>query len=82
IQVYDPEYYVQFSVPEAPQVSGPVECEIRQRPGDPYAAADAYAGAVADALKDDSSGLSEEMLIVDIGSVGADEMRIQCEPAS
>ncbi|WP_410217891.1 DUF1007 family protein [Paracoccus sp. (in: a-proteobacteria)] len=81
IQVYDPEYYVQFSVPQPPRING-ADCQVRQRPGDPYAAADAYASAVADALAEEDGSLSEEMLIVDIGPTGADEMRIQCEPAS
>lgn len=81
IQVYDPEYYVQFSLPDAPVVNGGRDCRIRQRPGDPYAAADAYAQAVAAALEEDDSGMTEEMLMVDIGPAGADEVRIQCGTA-
>lgn len=81
IQVYDPEYYVQFSLPEAPAVNGGHDCQVRQRPGDPYAAADAYAQAVATALEDDDTGMTEEMLMVDIGPAGADEIRIQCGAA-
>nr|WP_318272584.1 DUF1007 family protein [Paracoccus saliphilus] len=81
IQVYDPEYYVQFSLPDPPVTNGGRNCQIRQRPGDPYAAADAYAQAVAAALEDDDTGMTEEMLMVDIGGAGADEVRIQCGTA-
>ena len=42
IQVYDPEYYVQFSIPEPPAIARD-DCAVDLRMGDPYAAADAYA---------------------------------------
>lgn len=81
IQVYDPEYYVQFSLPEPPTIAG-AECAVDLRIGDPYAAADAYAQAVKAALDEgDNSSVDQELLIVDIGAVGADEARVTCASA-
>ena len=80
VQVYDPEYYVQFSIPEPPAITG-AECRADLRMGDPFAAADAYAAAVAEALGEGAENSPEqEMLVVDIGSVGADEVRVHCGP--
>lgn len=80
VQVYDPEYYVQFSIPEPPAITG-AECRADLRMGDPFAAADAYARAVAEALGEGAETSPEqEMLVVDIGSVGADEVRVHCGP--
>lgn len=84
IRVYDPEFYVDFSVPSAPATRGRDDCQVALRPGDSYAAADAYANALRDALARELarySGMTEEMLTVDIGSVGAPEMRVQCGAA-
>ena len=82
VQVYDPEYYVQFSLPEPPAIQG-AECRVDLRMGDPYAAADAYARAVADALEEDQdASVDQELLIVDIGATGADEARIACGPGA
>lgn len=77
VQVYDPEYYVQFAIPAPPLIRG-AECAVDQRVGDPFATADAYARAVAEGLAETDGALSEEMLVVDIGAVGADELRISC----
>ncbi|WP_282603739.1 DUF1007 family protein [Paracoccus sp. PARArs4] len=77
IEVYDPEYYVQFSITEDAAVTG-ADCATRLLPGDPYAAADAYARAVADALAEDDAA-SAEMLAVDIGATGADALLVECE---
>ena len=78
IQVYDPEYYVQFSMPSAPVITGRSPCRMVQQTGDPAAAAKAYDAAVEAALADDDSA-EAEMLAVDIGNVGADQVRITCE---
>ncbi|WP_265501676.1 DUF1007 family protein [Paracoccus beibuensis] len=78
IQVYDPEYYVQFSVPQLPRIHGAAGCDLRAREGDPFAAADAYARAVADSLAEGEDASAAEILEVDIGSVGADEIRVTC----
>lgn len=77
IQVYDPEYYVQFSMPEAPAITGRDDCRIDLQSGDPAAAAAAYDKAVSDALDDDSTAQAE-MLTVDIGDAGADQVRVVC----
>ncbi|RJK99224.1 DUF1007 family protein [Paracoccus aestuarii] len=81
VQVYDPEFYVQFAIPDTPVIQG-ADCAADLRPGDPFASADAYARAVADAL---DSGIAteaeQEMLVVDIGSIGADAVHVQCEGA-
>ncbi|MBU2958673.1 DUF1007 family protein [Paracoccus sp. 1_MG-2023] len=76
-QVYDPEYYVQFALMENPAIEG-AECSTRLLTGDPYAAADAYARAVAEALEEDDD-TATEMLSVDIGATGADELRLDCQ---
>ena len=81
IQVYDPEFYVDFSVPQPPVTFGRPDCRVDLRPGDSYAAADAYAAALREALARElaaASLLHEEMVTVDIGSVGAPEMRVAC----
>lgn len=78
LQVYDPEYYVQFGIPDLPQVQGRAGCDMTARIGDPYAAADAYARAVADALAEDDAAASAEVLSVDIGDAGADAIRVTC----
>ena len=79
IQVYDPEYYVQFTLLDDPRITG-ATCETRLTPGDPYAAADAYAAAVAAALEEDATA-DAEVVAVDIGATGADEMRVTCAAA-
>ncbi|MFN3273721.1 MAG: DUF1007 family protein [Paracoccus sp. (in: a-proteobacteria)] len=81
IQVYDPEFYVDFTVPQPPVVRGRADCRAELRPGDSYAAADAYAAALRDALRRELSALEardEEMVEVNIGAVGADEIRVGC----
>ncbi|OJH45322.1 DUF1007 family protein [Paracoccus sp. SM22M-07] len=77
IQVYDPEYYVQFSMPDAPLITGRAPCRMTQQTGDPQAAAKAYDDAVEAALAQ-VDGTQPEMLTVDIGNVGADQVRIDC----
>lgn len=82
VEVYDPEFYVDFSMPAAPVIRGRSDCGLDYRPGDSYAAADAYAAALRDALRRELGALAdegaEEMVRVDIGSVGADEVRVRC----
>ncbi|MEE2862025.1 MAG: DUF1007 family protein [Pseudomonadota bacterium] len=82
IQVYDPEYYVQFSLPHLPQIRGMNGCDMKARLGDPVAAAEAYSRAVADSLAAGEDASAAEMLEIDIGAVGADEVRIACGGAS
>lgn len=86
VEVYDPEFYVDFSVPAAPAIRGRADCRADFRPGDSYAAADAYAAALRDALRRELGAMAdagaEEMVRVDIGSVGADEVRVSCAGAS
>ena len=50
---------------------------MTQQTGDPQAAAKAYDDAVEAALAQDDS-TQPEMLTVDIGNVGADQVRIDC----
>lgn len=81
IQVYDPEFYVDFSVPQLPVMRGRDDCHVDLRPGDSYAAADAYAAALREALARELAAASlvdEEMVTVNIGPVGAPEMRVAC----
>lgn len=79
IQVYDPEFYVDFSLPDAPRVDGRQDCRVTLIPGDPGAAPAAYLRAVEAALAQDS-GLDAEMLVVDIGAAGADGALVECGP--
>lgn len=77
IQVYDPEYYVQFSIPEPPAIAR-AGCTADLRMGDPYAAADAYARAVGEALRDGQSSDEADLITVDIGATGADSVQVRC----
>ena len=81
IQVYDPEYYVQFSIPEPPAIARD-DCAVDLRMGDPYAAADAYARAVGEALGDGQSAEEADLITVDIGATGADSVQVRCGPRS
>lgn len=84
IQVYDPEFYVDFTLPEAPEIRGRGDCRADLRPGDSYAAADAYAAALRDALARELSASSmrdAELVEVNIGSAGADEVHVRCGAA-
>ncbi|WP_374298962.1 DUF1007 family protein [Paracoccus sp. (in: a-proteobacteria)] len=76
VQAYDPEFYVDFTVPEAPGVTGRGDCTVALEPGDPAAAPDAYRRALDAALA--QPGMEEEMVIVDIGAAGAEVIRVQC----
>lgn len=76
IQVYDPEFYVDFSMPEAPVMQGRTDCRAELIVADPDAAAEAYRAAVEQALAE--TGQDSEMVVVDIGPAGADEARIVC----
>lgn len=81
VQVYDPEFYVQFALPEPPVIRG-ARCRVDHRVGDPFAAADAYARAVAEALaRETDSRIDQDMLIVDIGPAGADRVDVRCGAA-
>ncbi|WP_303342304.1 DUF1007 family protein [Paracoccus sp. (in: a-proteobacteria)] len=75
-RIYDPEFYVDFTVPNAPHVQGRDDCRVDLTPGDNRAAAAAYRAAVDQALRDTDA--TEETVIVDIGAAGAAEMRIHC----
>ena len=77
LQVYDPEYYVAFSMPAAPETRGRDDCRVERVSGDPEAAADAYLTAVETAL-DSGDADNAELVIVDIGATGADGATINC----
>lgn len=77
IQVYDPEFYVDFSVPEAPVTKGR-ECKINLMQGDDGASANAYLNAVEDALGTGTDIAEADIITVDIGAAGADEMHVTC----
>lgn len=79
IQVYDPEFYVDFSLPDAPRIEGRDDCRVTLIPGEPGAASAAYRRAIEVALAQDS-GQDAEMLVVDIGAAGADEALVECGP--
>nr|WP_147391908.1 DUF1007 family protein [Paracoccus onubensis] len=78
IQVYDPEFYVHFTLPEPPEAKGRDDCEITLIPGDPNAAPAAYRQAVEALLGSNASNDDADLVTVDIGAAGADEARIRC----
>lgn len=80
VQVYDPEFYVDFSMPEAPVIVGREDCEVELIPGDPSAAPDAYREAIEAVLGAGTDPAEADVVTVDIGSVGADEADIRCDP--
>lgn len=77
LRVYDPEFYVDFTMPDAPVIDGRDDCSVAAVAGDARAKAAAYREAVDAALADDALA-QEELVIVDIGAVGADQARITC----
>lgn len=78
VQIYDPEFYVHFSLPEPPRAEGREDCEITLMPGDPSAAPAAYRRAIEVLLGSDVSNDDADLVTVDIGAAGADEARIRC----
>ncbi|MBK4217165.1 DUF1007 family protein [Paracoccus caeni] len=82
VQVHDPEFYVDFTIPKEPGISGRDDCDTVLVHGDPAAAPAAYRDAVNAALAEaDDPMVNEEVLIVDIGGVGGDEVQVQCGAA-
>ena len=79
IQIYDPEFYVDFSLAHAPRVDGRQDCRVTLIPGDPGAAAAAYMRAIEAALAQEPAH-DAEMLVVDIGAAGADAALVECGP--
>ena len=78
VQVYDPEYYVAFSVPKLPTVKGREDCKTELIPGDPNAAPTAYRQAIEALLGSNASEDDANLVTVDIGAAGADEVRVMC----
>lgn len=82
LQVYDPEFYVDFTIPDTPQMTGRDDCAADLVHGDPSAAPDAYRRAIDAALADaDDPTLNEEIVVVDIGAVGTDQVHVRCGAA-
>lgn len=82
VQVYDPEFYVDFSMPDAPAITGRDDCRATLVAGDADAAPDAYRRAVEVALETaDDPSITDEVLVVDIGAAGADTVHVQCGAA-
>lgn len=82
VQVYDPEFYVDFAMPEPPRIKGREDCEVNLIPGDPDAAPDAYRDAIETLLGSGASDDEADLVTVDIGAAGADEARIHCGSGS
>lgn len=77
LRIYDPEFYVDFTMPDAPRIEGRDDCSIATVSGDAKAKAAAYRKAVDAVLADDDQA-QEDLVIVDIGAIGADQARISC----
>lgn len=88
IQVYDPEFYVDFSMPRVPTATGRADCRLQLTPGDPEAAPETYRKEVEAALAEGAGDMSgfdpeypaagAEMLSINIGAAGADELHVSC----
>lgn len=78
VQVYDPEFYVDFSMPEAPVVEGREDCRVDLTQGDPSAAPDAYREAIEAVLGSGADPAAADVVTVDIGAAGADQASIRC----
>lgn len=81
VQVYDPEFYVDFTLMDAPRFDGRADCRASFEPGDPTAAPEAYRMAVDAALVDATNDAEAELIAVDIGAAGADLLTITCAGA-
>lgn len=78
IQVYDPEFYVDFSMPSPPLVTGNEGCRIELEQGDAKASAEAYREAIDALLGSDADSSEADLVTVDIGAAGADEVHVRC----
>lgn len=81
IQVYDPEFYVDFSIPKAPITKGR-DCKIDLIQGDDNASASAYLKLVEEALGAGTDVAEADIISVDIGDAGADEIHVTCNKAA
>lgn len=79
VQVYDPEFYVDFTLLDTTRLIGRSDCRTLFEPGDPAAAPEAYRQAVEMALQDGSGAAEAELVTVDIGAAGAERLAVVCD---
>lgn len=77
LRVYDPTYYVAFSMPSQVVIQGRAGCRAALQTGNPQVQGDAYASALRDALAREL-GRTDSQVQVDIGALGADSIRVTC----
>lgn len=78
LQIYDPEFYVDFTLTDDTRFAGRDDCRTALDAGDPAAAPEAYRSAVEAALSDAGSDIEAELVVVDIGAAGAETLRVDC----
>lgn len=78
IRVYDPTYYVSFTMPSQVLIQGRTGCGATLQSGNVRTQNDAYATALRDALARELGRAGPDDVQVDIGAVGADSIAISC----
>lgn len=80
IRVYDPTYYVDFSMPSEVTIQGRAGCRVSLHSGTAATKDDAYASALRDMLARELDGTGTEDIKVDIGPIGTDFIAVRCQP--
>lgn len=79
VHIYDPTYYVAFSMPSQVTIQGRAECSAVLVSGNRQAQGDAYETALQSALSREL-GRAGTQVQVDIGAIGADSIQVLCAP--
>lgn len=80
IRVYDPTYYVDFSMPSEVTIQGRAGCRVSLQSGNAAAQDNAYASALRDMLKQELGRTGTEDVKIDIGPIGTDFIAVRCQP--
>jgi ABC-type uncharacterized transport system substrate-binding protein len=80
IRVYDPSYYVDFSMPSQVVIQGRAGCRASLQSGGGVAQEDAYASALRDVLAQELGRTGSKDIKVDIGPIGTDFIAVKCQP--
>ncbi|TJZ91417.1 DUF1007 family protein [Paracoccus gahaiensis] len=78
IRIYDPTFYVAFSLPSQVVIQGRADCQVTRQSGNVQAQTDAYASALRDALARELGRTSSDDVQVQIGAVGAASLEVRC----
>ncbi|WP_182911590.1 DUF1007 family protein [Paracoccus sp. JM45] len=80
IRVYDPSFYVDFSMPSEVTIQGRAGCRVSLQSGNSAAQADAYDTALRDTLAKELGRTGSQDIKVDIGPIGTDFIAVKCQP--